>query len=54
MNGYCLTVSCQTLQKNVEDMFNVDETALFFQYLPDCTFILKGETYSGDKKSSDG
>jgi len=26
------------------DMFNVDETALFFKCLPDRTFILKGET----------
>jgi len=31
----------------------VDETALFFKCLYDRTFILKGETCSGDKQSKE-
>ncbi|KAL4121977.1 hypothetical protein QTP88_014392 [Uroleucon formosanum] len=33
-----------------DDVFNVDETALFFKCLPNRTFILKGETCSGGKQ----
>jgi len=36
-----------------DDVFNVDETSLFFKCLPDRTFILKRETCSGGKQSKE-
>ena len=34
-----------------DDVYNVDETGLFWKLLPDSTFALKGETCTGGKKS---
>jgi hypothetical protein len=31
------------------DIYNTDETGLFFHFLPDWTLVLKGETCHGEK-----
>ncbi|XP_060847983.1 tigger transposable element-derived protein 4-like [Rhopalosiphum padi] len=36
-----------------DDIFNVDETGLFFKCLPDKTFIFKGQSCSGGKHSKE-
>ncbi len=46
----------QTLPQLLEpyhprDVFNADETGLFFQLLPDATYTFKGDTCHGSKRS---
>ena len=36
---------------DAKDVFNVDETGLFFRLLPEKTMAFKGEVCSGGKKS---
>ena len=36
-----------------ENIFNADETGLFFKCLPDWTLTFKGETCSGGKQSKE-
>ena len=36
-----------------EDIYNADETGLFYKLQPDCTLAFKGEKCSGGKKSKD-
>lgn len=38
---------------DAEDIYNADETALFYKCLPDKTFIFKGEKCHGGKQSKD-
>ncbi|XP_033229060.1 tigger transposable element-derived protein 4-like [Belonocnema kinseyi] len=38
---------------SIEDIFNADETGLFFKCLPDKTLAFKGDTCHGSKKSKD-
>ena len=49
------TKDLPTLQQNylAEDIFNVDETGLFYKCLPNRTFILKGEESHGGKMSKE-
>ena len=37
-----------------DDVYNVDETGLFWKLLPDRTFALKGETCTGGKNRARG
>ncbi len=36
-----------------KDIFNADETGLFFKLLPDRTYTFKGDTCHGGKKSKE-
>ena len=40
-------------QYDPNDIFNADETGLFWRLLPDKTHAVKGETCSGGKKSKE-
>ena len=37
----------------MENIFNVDETALFWKLLPNCTHMVKGQKFSGGKRSKE-
>ena len=39
---------------NLDDIFNADETGLFFKCLPNCTLTLKGEKGTGRKGPQGG
>ena len=36
-----------------QDVWNADETGLFYRALPDCSMVLKGDTCKGTKISKD-
>ena len=51
--------TCRQLPDSLEkfshyDIFNTNETGLFWKYLPDKSLSLKGERCSGGKRSKDG
>lgn len=40
-------------QYSLDDVYNVEETILFNKCLPNQTFVLKRENYSGEKNSKE-